>query len=71
MTLQSTLTELNMLEENVNLLADRIAVEFRTVDAEMGELSALTTTTKSSLVSAINEVKTASATPSNIDGGNF
>lgn len=71
MTLQSTLTELNTLEENVNLLADRIAVEFRTVDAEMGELSALTTTTKSSLVSAINEVKISSATPSNIDGGNF
>lgn len=44
------------LAENVEGLATRIATEFKTVRGTIGVLTALTTTSKSSIISAINEV---------------
>jgi hypothetical protein len=60
------------IDTKVGLLADRIATEFNYVDDEIGQLSSLTTTNKSSIVEALNEVQTtASDVVSGIDGGNF
>lgn len=44
------------LVTNLQSLATRIATEFKTVYAEIGTLTALTTTAKGNLVAAINEV---------------
>lgn len=63
--------EITQIDTKVGLLADRVALEFRVVDAEIGPLTSLATTDKSNIVAALNEVKASSATPSNIDGGNF
>lgn len=45
------------LASQITLLATRIADEFKTVYSKMGDLTTLTTTAKTNLVSAINEVK--------------
>lgn len=45
------------LAANVSSLATRIGTEFKAVYAKIGTLTSLTTTTKTDLVSAINEVK--------------
>lgn len=45
------------LSTNITNLATRIATEFKTAYGRIGTLPSLTTSTKSDLVSAINEVK--------------
>lgn len=45
------------LAANISSLATRIGTEFKSVYAKIGTLSSLTTTNKTDLVSAINEVK--------------
>lgn len=42
---------------NINLLTQRIAEEFNSVNGKLGNLSLLTTTEKTSLVASLNEVK--------------
>lgn len=60
------------MDTKLGLFAERIATEFNYVDGEIGPLSSLTTTNKSSIVEALNEVQTtASDAVSGIDGGNF
>lgn len=46
------------LEQNLNNAFTRIATEFKQVAARQGSLANLTTTEKSSLVGALNELKT-------------
>ena len=61
------------LSTNVTNLATRIATEIKTVRAELaaktGDLSTLTTTAKSSLVAAVNELVGLIAEASGIDDG--
>ncbi|NCP41638.1 MAG: hypothetical protein COZ79_00050 [Hydrogenophilales bacterium CG_4_8_14_3_um_filter_62_83] len=55
------------LQTQLNSFVLRVADEFNTVKGRTGTLSALTTTDKSSLVAAINELKTAVITSVAID----
>jgi len=55
------------LQTQLNSFVLRVADEFNTVNGRTGTLSALTTTDKSSLVAAINELKTAVITSVAID----
>lgn len=49
------------LVTQISTLATRLGTEFKTVYGRIGNLSSLTTTAKSDLVSAVNEVKSATA----------
>jgi len=55
------------LQSQLNSFVLRVADEFNTVKGRTGTLSSLTTTDKSSLVAAINELKTAILTAVAID----
>ena len=55
------------LQTQLNSFVLRVAEEFNTVKGRTGTLTALTTTDKSSLVAAINELKTAIVTAVTID----
>ena len=55
------------LQTQLNSFVLRVAEEFNTVKGRTGTLTALTTTDKSSLVAAINELKAAIVTAVMID----
>lgn len=55
------------LQVNLSNLVTRVATEFKTVYGRIGTLSSLTTTAKSDLVSAINEVQSAAANATGIN----
>ena len=48
--------------EQINLLATRAGTECKTLHTKIGELTSLTTTDKTSVIKAVNEVKTATST---------
>lgn len=48
--------------EQINLLATRAGTECKTLHTKIGELTSLTTTDKTSVIKAVNEVKTATTT---------
>ena len=54
-------------QERITALAQAIASDIKTLIANQGSLTALTTTNKTSLVAALNELKTAIANASNIN----
>lgn len=56
-------------QERITALAQAIASDIKTLTANQGSLTALTTTNKTSLVAALNELKTAIANASNINDG--
>lgn len=58
------------LQTQINSLVLRIADEFNTVKGRTGTLASLTTTDKSSLVAAINELQAALLTVAAIDDAN-
>ena len=55
------------LQTQIHSLVIRVADEFKTVYSKIGNLSSLSTTDKSTLVAAINELKAAIATVAVID----
>lgn len=55
------------LQTKIHSLVIRVADEFKTVYSKIGNLSSLSTTDKSTLVAAINELKAAIATVAVID----
>ena len=55
------------LQQRITLLAQGIAVDIKGLRTDVGSLSALTTTAKSSLVAAINELQGVIAAATNID----
>ena len=55
------------LQTQIHSLVIRVAEEFKTVYSKIGSLSSLSTTDKSTLVAAINELKAAIATVAVID----
>ena len=55
------------LQTQIHSLVIRVAEEFKTVYSKIGSLSSLSTTDKSTLVAAINELKTAIAAVAVID----
>jgi len=55
------------LQTQIHSLVIRVADEFKTVYAKIGNLSSLSTTDKSTLVAAINELKAAIAAVAVID----
>lgn len=55
------------LQTQIHSLVIRVADEFKTVYAKIGNLSSLSTTDKSTLVAAINELKAAVASSTVID----
>ena len=55
------------LQTKIHSLVIRVADEFKTVNTRIGNLSSLSTTDKSTLVAAINELKAAIATVAVID----
>ncbi len=57
------------LQTQITALAQRIATEINTMRTERGLLTALTTTDKSSVVGAINELVSAVSASSGIDDG--
>ena len=54
-------------QERITALAQAIASDIKTLIANQGSLTALTTTNKTSLVAALNELKTAITNASNIN----
>lgn len=54
-------------QERITALAQAIASDIKALTASQGSLTALTTTNKTSLVAALNELKTAIANASNIN----
>lgn len=58
------------LQIRIETLATRIAQEFNTTNGKIGNLATLSTTTKASLVAAINELAAAVASSSLIDDAN-
>lgn len=48
--------------EQINFLATRAGTECKTLHTKIGELTSLTTTDKTSVIKAVNEVKTATST---------
>ena len=54
-------------QERITALAQAIASDIKTLTASQGSLTTLTTTNKTSLVAALNELKTAIANTSNIN----
>lgn len=54
-------------QERITALAQAIASDIKTLIANQGSLTTLTTTNKTSLVAALNELKTAIANASNIN----
>ena len=54
-------------QERITALAQAIASDIKTLTANQGSLTALTTTNKTSLVAALNELKTAIANATNIN----
>lgn len=55
------------LQSNLTSAFTRVATEFKTVYSRMGALTDLTTTNKTSLVSAVNEVRAAAASATGIN----
>ena len=58
------------LQTRIESLVLRIAQEFNTLNSKTGALTGLTTTDKSSLVAAINELQAAVTSGTGIDDGN-
>jgi capsid protein len=58
------------LQTRIESLVLRIAQEFKTLNSKTGELANLTTTDKSSLVAAINELQAAVTSGNGIDDSN-
>lgn len=55
------------LEQRITLLAQGIAADIKSLNANQGNIASLTTTAKGSLVAAINELKTLVAGASSIN----
>lgn len=55
------------LQANLQSVITRIATEFKTVNNRMGDLASLTTSNKTSLVLAVNEVRAAAASATGIN----
>lgn len=58
------------LQTRIESLVVRLAQEFNAINSKTGSLASLTTTDKTSLVSAINELQTALGTLTSIDDAN-
>jgi len=58
------------LQTRIESLVVRLAQEFNAINSKTGNLASLTTTDKTSLVSAINELQTALGSLSSIDDAN-